>query len=515
MGWRDKKGTWFSPRAIQAPASRVEEVKTGPNSVRYQAKEPNRLETKIQNYGLSYDDYKKQKNKPKRNRYAQDDYGYSDEQVVHYNSPKYAWQPTRWATWGYGSFLSYGSDNDDSTLFVKEPSNYLTPTTTQIEARCSYHSMSDIQRIKELARVCYLKMIDDKDFIAEDYKDRDNCGITPESWEEKEKTYRNVYDTFIPGFTPLEQAIAFFYKLKDNESYNKRRKGVKNRGKSTVDFNRSDYSDAILNSQMDMNPLNKRERLTILNKISILGDFGSQFKVEKETGETEVANSIFIRKKLMRSYDQIRMIDMYQRIFPTFKLKFLTKDLVVSVPVCTSERKQKIIILIDFSGSMNQDEKQTWVNAILSDRLRYVIKGEAELFISLFTSTTSGLRFYHIKNEQDVKDFWMNFSNNPGGSLTDIGRIVNYVADQITVHHRLHNLNVDLSKELPEILIINDGQDEVRTNMFPYKVNAISLMQFSDELKGLCVTSGGKQIRINVDNIITAYSSNGEEVIAD
>lgn len=58
-------------------------------------------------------------------------------------------------------------------------------------------------------------------------------------------------------------------------------------------------------------------------------------------------------------------------------------------------------------------------------------------------------------------------------------------------------------------------QDRVGTENFPYKVNAISLMQFSDELKGLCVASGGKQVQVKENSDIFAYSSEGKEVIHD
>jgi uncharacterized protein with von Willebrand factor type A (vWA) domain len=42
------------------------------------------------------------------------------------------------------------------------------------------------------------------------------------------------------------------------------------------------------------------------------------------------------------------------------------------------EKKQKIIILLDYSGSMNNNTKQIWVNAII-DRFRYVIQ-RSEVF---------------------------------------------------------------------------------------------------------------------------------------
>ena len=55
-------------------------------------------------------------------------------------------------------------------------------------------------------------------------------------------------------------------------------------------------------------------------------------------------------------------------------------------------------------------------------------------------------------------------------------------------------------------------QDRVGHDSFPYKVNALSLMDFSPELKGLCVDTGGRQIRVTGSNEITSYSKEGEEV---
>lgn len=520
-GFRQK--IWgFSPRAIKEPTPRfVVEEQISPNSYRYRAKklgETNRLETGMMDQGLSYDTYKAQKSKKERkrnhnhNQWAEDAYG--DDVMVHYNSPKYGWEPTRWSNWSYGSFLSVNSD-DNVDMFVKEPENYLTPTVAQIKAKTNYWTATDLKRIKELARVCYLKMIDDPDYIHADYEDEHNNGkMSSEDWRKKKETYDNIYTTFIPGFTPLEQAIAVNHKINDIKSKeNRKKRDTGGNGNRIYEFRRSDYADPNVNRQMDMNLMNKEYKLDILNRISIMGDLGSQFKVERSVGEQEVGFSDLHKTKLMHSYDQIRMIDMYQRMLHGYNLKFITKSLTVEVPVQTSEKKQIIVILLDFSGSMNATEKQIWVNSILVDRFRYVMKGEAEVYFSYFVSNTDFIRFRHIKNEKDVEKFWKWFSNSPNGSYTNIGRSVAHVAEQIKSGN-FYGLG-DLSKELPEILIINDGEDEVGYDSFPYKVNAISLMMFSSELKGLCVNSGGKQVFINKDQSIEAHSSNGMEVISE
>jgi uncharacterized protein with von Willebrand factor type A (vWA) domain len=215
----------------------------------------------------------------------------------------------------------------------------------------------------------------------------------------------------------------------------------------------------------------------------------------------------------MRSYSQLERVGPYQKVLPNYRYKLLTRSLQINVPVESSEKKQKIIILVDYSGSMRSDKKQMWVNAILADRFRYVMMGEAEVYFSFFIDQPSQMKFTHVKNTKDVEEFWKTFSNEPSGGNTDIGRIVKYVSDEVKGGTKLHNLHLNLSHEQPEILIINDGQDSVNVNKFPYKVNAISLMQFSDQLKDLCVATGGKQVQITEDESITTYSSDGSAVL--
>ena len=54
-------------------------------------------------------------------------------------------------------------------------------------------------------------------------------------------------------------------------------------------------------------------------------------------------------------------------------------------------------------------------------------------------------------------------------------------------------------------------QDSVGSEAFPYKVNAVSLMEFSDELKDLCVATEGKQIQITGESKVFSYSKDIEK----
>ena len=362
------------------------------------------------------------------------------------------------SSWSNFSFV-VDFEDDNANLYVKDPINYLTPTSKEIKKKVTAKKQESIDMIKELARLCYFKMIDETDdYIADQFK-----GLSSEemqSYQSKKDLYDSVLDQYIPGFTPLEQAVAIFLKMKE-QKYDEDGEPIDDDDDvdmtKGLDFDRTIYNDPTINEQLELNELSKERKMEIMNHLSLVGQFGSEFKVEKEISEKIVANSDQYSKMIMRDYSQFFMMDLYQKMFPNFATKFLTKDLTVNVPVDRKEQIQKIIILLDFSGSMDEHEKQIWVNAILIDRFRYVMKGEAEVFFSYFVQDPEQLDFQHIKNREDVIKFWQTFSNEPNGGGTEVGDMVEYIAAEISCG-KLCNLDVDLSEEKPEILIINDGQ---------------------------------------------------------
>ena len=423
---------------------------------------------------------------------------------------------SRGSAWDYWGSYYFDTTDDDSGLVVKEPENYATPTARDIETRASIWKKSSIDQIKELARVCYFKMIGDKDYFKEEYADFSNLDADNRSaMETKKEFYDSIFDNFIPGFTPLDQAIAIFKQMSTKEE----NRGDRDNGQDMqlmeqcqLDFDRQVYTDPDINDQLELNEWSKFRKMTILNKVSIIGDLGTQFKVEKEIDEKIVSNSDIYAKKMMRDYAQIAQVDLYQKLFPNFPVKLLTKDLVVNVPVDRKEQKQKIIIILDFSGSMHEEFKQDWVNAILIDRFKYVMKGEAEVFFSYFVSNPSDMHFEHVHDRESVIKFWQTFSNDPNGGMTEVGQMVERIADEVK-HKKLMNLDIDLSEEKPEILVINDGQDDINTNEFPYKVNAICLGQTNKQLRKLCIATKGKQVDVDEESKVIAYSESGEEII--
>ncbi len=113
------------------------------------------------------------------------------------------------------------------------------------------------------------------------------------------------------------------------------------------------------------------------------------------------------------------------------------------------------------------------------------------------------MHFHHIYNRKTAIEFFQEFSTQPNGGNTYIGKMIDSIREDIEDRKILGNLDIDLSQEKPEILIINDGQDTVKTDKFSYKTNAISLLDgANEELKQLCIDNNGKYVFISHDGNI-------------
>jgi uncharacterized protein with von Willebrand factor type A (vWA) domain len=429
--------------------------------------------------------------------YGNVDYGYKSNRS--YNGSSY------WGTWGADLWGASSWDEDtDEGLCVKAHDNYLTPTASEIKLKdYRLRDTNLVALTKEFARYFFYRMIDEPDYLDPAFEFTDET-------EYKKELMEKYWDEYVPGYSPLEKAINVVLKL-SNQGEKKQQSQLKDTYEDDGgSFDERVWADPILNELLDMNQFSKKHKFDILNLLSLVQDLGNEFKIEKEIEEKIVANSRIVTKKMMRDYSQMAQIDLYQRLMPTFPVKLLTKDLVINTPVERTEHKQKIIMILDFSGSMRQEDKQSWVTALLVDRLRYAIKEEAELFFSYFVCDPEQLNFTHIHDRKTALEFWQTFSHFPNGGDTDIGAMINRIGDEIQ-QGRLMNLNIDLREDRPEILVLNDGQDSVKTDNFPYKTNGMSLMDYdNEELRTLCLKNNGKYVFISRnEQHIKAYNSNG------
>jgi hypothetical protein len=266
------------------------------------------------------------------NLWGDDDDYYGNYYAPTYQAPKKAsggwktkyggggWSRNSWSTY---SFVVDYEDND-SDLFVKDPVNYLTPTAKEIKKKLRYvKKQESIDMIKELARICYFKMIEETDYLSDKFKDVDALDDQGKSeYAKKKELFDSIYDKYIPGFTPLEQAVAIYLQLqnKSEDEYGDRQEDDEMDLDKGLEFDRSLYTDPNINEQLELNELSKDKKMEIMNHLSLVGKFGNEFKVEKEISEKIVANSDQYSKMIMRDYAQMHRWTYIRRCFPTSEL---------------------------------------------------------------------------------------------------------------------------------------------------------------------------------------------------
>lgn len=494
----------------------------------------------------SYDDYDYNYGYGSRSGGYGSGYGSSYGSGYGYNS---GFSTKRWKSiWDDDDVWVSKEDAIDKELLIKSPEGYATPTKSSIALKGiqagkknyygqtikSYSSYDigdkSMKLIKNMSRFFYHDMMGD--------------GDNPDIFENTEgpeleilnRVISKVRDFTTPFTSPLDKSVYFFNKLKfkpddstkeTTEDEVKRLvqdiKNMKVDEDTLNDQELQDTKELLVGGLLGGTPHDPKvqdndsyryrgvDKGSIIDKVSLIKSWGESFKISKEIKKEVTYNSDKKELLPMTSIEQIVHMDLYQILFPDFNYKLATQTLHVNLPIKKEEKKQKIIMLIDDSGSMSDPRKVEWVMALLTDRLKECRKGEAELFVSKFEDSykQSRFHFFHIHDETSFQDFVTRFRYSPSGGDTNVGMHIDYLNDQINNHKRLHNLEIDLSEDKVEILVVNDGQDSIKTSNFSYKTNALCLYQTNEELKKLCLTNKGKYITVQGDDRVYEYENEG------
>lgn len=247
-----------------------------------------------------------------------------------------------------------------------------------------------------------------------------------------------------------------------------------------------DLSPEILSIYGAKNKLAMPVDLKIFKDIKIKAYLESKLGME-ETKELKVKNdsSSKIKKHMtMESMSDVSKLNKAKMAMPDFEMKLAKKELIVSKKVSPVTKKQMFTMLLDDSGSMQCVQKQTYVRAVLLNRLEPVVKGHAELNFYYYESQRYGKR--SIKTTADCKDIFDQVcKRRPSGGGTHIGRVLQETIDEIHGLPGYHN---------PEIMIVCDGDDHVEAKKLDFKgvkVNVVVLGRSNVGLKEAAVSSGG------------------------
>lgn len=402
---------------------------------------------------------------------------------------------TTWS-WDSGYNNNYWNRNNEHVSKIKKPDYYVLPDDIELK---KYVEDRDIQLFKDLLYVCYYTNLTNKSY-ADIYITKDEKS---ENWYDiaKEISKRNI--PLLDSAVVLLRCIQDHNEDTDDPKFNQK---LDNYIKRVSDSNNNDIAEWVGDSNVDLNKkfLNKG---SIIDKMCLFEDFGNKFKVISEDMTKFVQNSEKKKNTLIQNFNQINRVRAFEFLLPTFDYKLLHRSLNVSLPSQTDIAKQKIFMLLDYSGSMGTEYKQQWVSAMILNRLKHVFENNCELYFSYYASS-----LYSIEtaiDEKSGREFWSKFSTSPTDGNTYIHDVINEVLIEYNSNPSKYT---SLNGTLPEILVLCDGEDSLSGEPV-LKTNIVSILNYNRQMHEYSIKSGGSYVHIDLNQIRIYNKMNNPEII--
>jgi len=231
-------------------------------------------------------------------------------------------------------------------------------------------------------------------------------------------------------------------------------------------------------------PINKG----ILNDIKIKAYLEQTVGLETALDSQKVKNNDSHEKDTFRmeTVDEVTKVKKSDMMLVNFDDKLIKKELNIKTKVKPEEKKQILYMLLDDSGSMSNIHKQTYVRAVLLNRLESVIDGKSELKFALYECER--YEFSDVKTKKEARNLYKKISlRYPSGGGTYIGNILQETIDEI-------HADTVTGYHDPEIMIVCDGDDHVNPNTLDYKdvrINVVLLGTTNEGLEKVAKDTGG------------------------
>lgn len=208
--------------------------------------------------------------------------------------------------------------------------------------------------------------------------------------------------------------------------------------------------------------------------------------ITKRQGTKPDPNGEEVRRRLMKDISEVG------RVVPTdlawrnvnrtyWRYRLASHKCVVREKITRYARKQIIFILLDGSGSMGNARKHWRASGVVMNRLKAVLSGDAELWLSVFDTRMSAV--HHAATEQEALDLMEGFmKNNFTGGGTNIAASVRAAHEYIV---KLMETRSEL--ERPELWVLTD-EDQSVSSLKPREVEGtrVNAMVFGATNKTLC-----------------------------
>lgn len=194
-------------------------------------------------------------------------------------------------------------------------------------------------------------------------------------------------------------------------------------------------------------------------------------------------------ERRMKNYEELSILTDFSQVFDAdFLPRFANMELTVTDYKKPEYLKKIVVAKIDRSGSMSPYWKQAYVKALLMFYFNLLKKGQVEeIFLTTFEREIDG--WERIKNETQAREYYQKYRL-LGGGTTEVGEVIKKT--QADIASGKIGEFVLLEGCQPEIVVINDGQDDVDRNLETIApIHVISLEEHNPDLEALATRSGG------------------------
>lgn len=294
----------------------------------------------------------------------------------------------------------------------------------------------------------------------------------------------------------FEQSVEYSKSIR--EKINRKIKAYESLGEDKKDFLFGENKDQvnILESKVDGSTIRWLEKIS--NKLKNI----SSFKESKNKKIVSDPTGTKTRLRLMESINEVKNAtpELFALDEKLMAYRIATKQAFIKERVAEEKKKQLLCLLIDSSGSMNTYSRAGIALAVLLNRIKAVENSDSELLVYLYKDKIR--KSYTIKTREDARELTekistLNFAS--GITCTDI-------ALQQTIKNLDEKYNNKEYKEKPEIVVLTDGEDTIRTckeNMHGYKLHSITIgSRENRDLHNLAKNTNGTTLLIKDRNEI-------------
>lgn len=291
----------------------------------------------------------------------------------------------------------------------------------------------------------------------------------------------------IPGNTPLEKALAL-------SKYMESCKGqpeASEFNEMTDDFNKMSPEERELSGgSFAQFILESSDIEAISRELDLISDL----RVSRMSKPIPDPHGNLVRSRPVKDLNELSRVPQAEWALPELYriYRVLSHQTLVRERVSMIERRQLIYMIVDASGSM-QGDRFTYALGVLLNRIKAVIRGDAEMWFAWFSAELEGER--HIPDKDTAVEVYKEVvaKGLPGGGTYIDGCIAEAI-------ERIHELQATNALWKPELVVVSDGCDEVYTipsNLRGIRLHSFNCLGSNPELERLARQSGGVSVKLN------------------